>query len=130
MGMVVYVAALVGVDTEMYEAAKIDGANWWTRTVKITLPMLRKMIITMFILNLSKIMTSDFGLFYQLPMNSSYLKDITQTLDVYVFNNLVGADPNIGLNAAVSSFQSMVGFVLVVIANSVIKKIDQDSALF
>lgn len=130
MGMVVYVATLVGVDMEMYEAAKIDGANWWTRTVKITLPMLRRMIIMMFILNLSKIMTSDFGLFYQLPMNSSYLKDITQTLDVYVFNNLVGADPNIGLNAAVSSFQSMVGFVLVVIANSVIKKIDPDSALF
>lgn len=130
MGMVVYVAALVGIDTELYEAAKIDGASWWTRTIKITLPMLRKMIITMFILNLSRIMTSDFGLFYQLPMNSSYLKNVSQTLDVYVFNNLVGADPSIGLNAAVSSFQSMVGFVLVVIANSIIKKIDKDSALF
>lgn len=130
MGMVVYVSALVGIDQEMYEAARIDGAGWWTRTVKITLPMLKKMIITMFILNLSHIMASDFGLFYQLPMNSSYLKDITQTIDVYVFNNLVGSDPNIGLNAAVSVFQSMVGFVLVVVANAIIKRIDKESALF
>ena len=130
MGMVVYVAALVGVDPQMYEAAKIDGAGWWRRTWSITLPMLRRMVVTMFILNLSKILSSDFGLFYQLPMNSSYLKDITQTLDVYVFNNLVGSDPNIGLNAAVSSFQSVVGFVLVVTANGIIKRIDPDSAFF
>lgn len=130
MGMVVYVAALVGVDPQMYEAAKIDGASWWRRTFSITLPMLRRMIVTMFILNLSRILSSDFGLFYQLPLNSSYLKDITQTLDVYVFKNLVGSDPNIGLNAAVSSFQSMVGFVLVLVANAIIKKIDPDSAFF
>ena len=130
MGMVVYVAALVGIDPEMYEAAKIDGASWWTRTVRITLPMMRKMIVTMLILNLSKILSSDFGLFYQLPMNSSYLKGITQTLDVYVFSNLVGADPNIGLTAAVSSFQSVVGLALVLGANAAIKRIDKDSALF
>ena len=130
MGMVIYVSALVGIDTSMYEAAKLDGATWWQRTVHITLPHLKKMIITMFILSLAKIMTSDFGLFYQLPMNSSYLKDITQTLDVYVFNNLVGNDPNIGLNAAVSAFQSVVGFVLVILANFVIRKVDEESALF
>ena len=130
MGMVVYVAALVGVDPAMYEAAKIDGASWMQRTFRITIPSLKKIIITMLILNLSRILSSDFGLFYQLPMNSPYLKDVTQTLDVYVFNNLVGSDPNIGLNAAVSSFQSIVGFILVVIANSVIKRIDKESALF
>ena len=84
--------------------------------------------MTMFILNLSRILSSDFGLFYQMPLHSSYLKDITQTLDVYVFSNLVGSDPNIGLNAAVSSFQSMVGFILVVTANGIIKKIDPDRA--
>ena len=128
MGMVVYVAALVGIDPQMYEAAKLDGAGWWQRTFNITLPMLRRMIVTMFILNLSRILSSDFGLFYQMPLHSSYLKDITQTLDVYVFSNLVGSDPNIGLNAAVSSFQSMVGFILVVTANGIIKKIDPDSA--
>ena len=130
MGMVVYVAALVGVDSAIYEAAKIDGASWMQRTCHITIPALKKMMITMLILNLSRILSSDFGLFYQLPMNSPYLKDVTQTLDVYVFNNLVGSDPNIGLNAAVSSFQSSVGFILVVIANSVIKRIDKESALF
>ena len=87
-------------------------------------------IFTMFILNLSRILSSDFGLFYQIPMGSSYLKDITQTLDVYVFNNLVGSDPNIGLNAAVSVFQSVIGFSLVIVANLIIKKIDKESALF
>ena len=130
MGMVVYVSALVGIDPNMHEAARLDGANWWQRTVHITLPHLKRMIISMFILSLARIMTSDFGLFYQLPMNSSYLKDVTQTLDVYVFNNLVGNDPNIGLNAAVSVFQSVVGFVLVILANTVIKKIDKESAMF
>jgi len=130
MGMVVYVSALVGIDHNMHEAARLDGANWWQRTVHITLPHLKRMIISMFILSLARIMTSDFGLFYQLPMNSSYLKDVTQTLDVYVFNNLVGNDPNIGLNAAVSVFQSVVGFVLVILANTVIKKIDKESAMF
>ena len=87
-------------------------------------------VISVSILSLARIMTSDFGLFYQLPMNSSYLKDVTQTLDVYVFNNLVGNDPNIGLNAAVSAFQSVVGFILVILANFVIKKVDDESALF
>lgn len=129
IGMVIYHAVLVGIDPAMYEAAKIDGSSWWRRTWKITIPQLKKIIITMFILNLSHIMTSDFGLFYQVSMNSTPLYDVTQTLDVYVFVNLTGG-VNIETAAAVSLFQSMVGFILIVGANMIIKKIDKESALF
>lgn len=130
MSMVVYVSALVGIDPSLYEAASMDGATWWHRTVHITLPLLKKMIITMFILNLSKIMASDFGLFYQLSMNVGALYDVTQTLDVYVFNTLMGDSINIALSSAVSVFQSIVGFVLIISSNLAIRKIDKDSAMF
>ena len=128
-GMVVYVATLVGIDSSLYEAAKLDGANFWQRTIHITLPELKKMIITMFILNVSKIMASDFGLFYYPTQNVGELYDVTQTLDVYVYNAL-RVKPNISAASAVSLFQSVIGVILLLIANWVVKKIDKESALF
>ncbi len=130
MSMIVYVSALVGIDPSLYEAAKLDGASWWQRTIHITIPLLKKMIITMFILSLSKIMVSDFGLFYQVSMNVGALYDVTQTLDVYVFNTLMGDSINIALSSAVSVFQSIIGFVLIIAANFIIRKIDKESAMF
>lgn len=126
-GMVVYLASIVGIDPGLYEAAKLDGANWWERTIHITLPCLKKMIITMFILNLSKIVVSDFGLFYQVTKNQGALYDTTLTLDVYVFNTI---NSDLTTSSAVSVFQACVGFVLVIIANVIVKKIDKESALF
>lgn len=129
MGMVVYHATLVGIDPALYEAAKIDGANWLQRTFNITIPHLKRIIITMFIMNLAKIMTSDFSLFYQVSMNSTPLYEATETLDMYVFINLTGG-VNIETTAAVSFFQSIIGFILVITANAIIKKVDKESALF
>ncbi len=128
-GMVVYVATLVGIDPALYEAAKLDGANFWQRTIHITLPCLKKMIITLMILNVSKIMASDFGLFYQVTQNVGALYEVTQTLDVFIYNALK-VTPNIAASSAVSVFQSLVGLVLVVTANIIVKKLDKESALF
>jgi len=129
IGMVMYQAVLVGIDPQMYEAAKIDGSGWWRRTFRITIPQMKKMIMTLFIMSLSHIMASDFGLFYQVSMNSTPLYEATQTLDMYVFVNLTSG-VNIETAAAVSLFQSLVGFLLVVSANMIIRKVDKESALF
>lgn len=128
-GMVVYVASLVGIDPALYEAAKLDGANFWQRTLHITLPSLKKMIITLSILNVSKIMASDFGLFYQVTQNVGTLYEVTQTLDVYIYNALK-VTPNIAASSAVSVFQSLVGLILVVTANFIVKKVDKEDAIF
>ena len=128
-GLVLYLSALSGIDTNLYEAAKIDGASWWQYTKSITLPGLKTMMVTMFILSLAGIVRSDFGLFYQVTKNIGDLYPTTQTLDVYVYNTLMNS-VNITSSVAVSAFQSLVGFVLVVAANIVVKKIDPDRAMF
>lgn len=127
--MVVYLASILGIDPGLYEAAKLDGANWWQRTIHITLPSLKTIIITMFILNLSKMVVSDFGLFYQVTKNIGDLYPTTQTLDVYVYNTLMNS-PNLSGASAVSVFQSIVGFILVITGNAIVRKVDKESALF
>ena len=129
MGMLIYVSALVGIDASMYEAAKLDGATWWQRTVHITLPHLKKMIITMFILSLARIMTSDFGLFYQLPRDIGTLYETTDVVDTYIFRTMrvIG---DMGMGSAAGLLQSIIGFALVMLTNYVSKKIDPDRGLF
>ncbi len=127
--LVVYLSSILGIDPGLYEAAKLDGANWWQRTIHITLPGLKNVMVTLFVLSLSKMMISDFGLFYQVTKNIGDLYPTTQTLDVYVYNTLMNS-PNISGASAVSVFQSLVGFILVVAGNMVVRKIDKDSALF
>ncbi len=128
-GLVVYLSALSGIDPNLYEAAKLDGASWWQYTGSVTLPGMKTMIVTMFIMSLAGIVRSDFGLFYQVTKNIGDLYPTTQTLDVYVYNTLMNS-VDITSSSAVSAFQSLVGFVLIVVANKVIKKIDPDRAMF
>lgn len=128
-GLVVYLSALSGIDKNLYEAAKIDGATWWQYTKNITLPGMKTMIITMFIMSLAGIVRSDFGLFYQVTKNIGDLYPTTQTLDVYVYNTLMNS-VDITSSSAVSVFQSIVGFILIVVANKVVKKVDPERAMF
>lgn len=127
--MVIYLASIVGINKEYYEAAKIDGAKKWKQITNITLPLLKPTIITLIIMNIGGIFYSDFGLFYQVPRNSGALFDVTQTIDTYVYNALM-QQGNIALSAAAGFYQSVVGFVLVVIANAVVRKYSKESALF
>lgn len=124
-----YLANLSGIDPGYYEAAALDGATRWKRFYKITLPFLKPTIITMTILAIGRMFYSDFGLFYQVPMQSGALFPVTQTIDTYVFYGLMGGS-NLGASAAAGFYQSMVGFVLVLSANMVVNKISKENAMF
>ena len=126
---IVYLAAVVGISEDYYEAARVDGASKFQQIFKITLPCLRPTIITMFILSISKIFFSDFGLFYQVPKNSGILYPVTQTIDTYVYNALMNQN-NPGMSAAAGLFQSVVGCILVVLSNMMIRKVSEEDALF
>lgn len=128
-GMVIYLASVIGISNDYYEAAKIDGATKWQQIRYITLPCLKSTVITLFILNLGRMFYSDFGLFYQVPRNSGMLYNVTQTIDTYVYNALM-VQNNYGMSSAASVYQSVVGFILVVTANGVIRKISREDAMF
>lgn len=126
---IVYYATIVGIDSSLYEAAAIDGANRWEQVIHIILPGLKTTIITLVLLALGRVFYSDFGLFYQVPMQSGLLTSVTDTIDVYVYKGLTQLN-DVGRAAAAGFVQSVLGFILVLTANFVVRKIDKDSALF
>ena len=127
--MVLYLSTLLSISTDYYEAAKIDGATRMQQIRYIMLPFLRPTIIMMLILGISKIFSSDFGLFYQVPKNSGVLYPVTQTIDVYVYNALMNQN-NIMMSSAASVAQAAIGFTLVLVSNLVIRKISPDDSIF
>ena len=126
---IVYTAAISGIDKSIFEAAAVDGATKLKQIIKVTLPMLKPTIITLTLMSIGRIFFSDFGLFYQVPQNSGAIYATTQTIDTYVYRGLMELN-DVGMSAAAGLYQSLVGFVLVMIANTIVRKIDSDNALF
>ena len=126
---IIYYSSVISIDSELYEAACIDGATRFQRIGYITIPVIRSTIITMTLLQLGSIFKSDFGLFYQVPMNSSALMNVTNTIDTYVYRGIKSVG-TMGMSSAAGLFQSVIGFVLVLAANAVVRRIDKDSAIF
>lgn len=126
---IIYMAAISGIDKAIYEATAIDGATKIQQIFKVTLPMLRPTVITLTLMSIGRIFYSDFGLFYQVPQNSGALFSTTQTIDTYVYRGLMELN-NVGMSAAAGLYQAVVGFVLVLIANSIVRKMDSENALF
>src|SRR5699024_2080409 len=124
-----YISSLTGISNDYYEAAIIDGATKWQQIKRITLPCLRPMMIVLTILAIGRIFYADFGLFFQLPRDSGPLYPVTQVIDTYVYRALKETG-NVGMAAGARLYQSLVGFVLVVGANLVVRRIEPDSALF
>ena len=129
MNVLMYYASLMSIDASYYEAAAIEGASRWQMIKRITLPMLYPMMIILTILAVGKIMNSDFGLFYQVPMDSKTLYATTDVLETYVYRALID-NGNIGMSSAAGFLKSVVGFVLVMITNGIVKKINPDYALY
>ncbi len=129
-GSIIYYSNIRGIDSELYEAARIDGATWWQQVKYITIPLLQSIIIIMVIMGIGGILHNDFGLFYNLPRNSGALYSATQTLDTYIYNGITLAGGSLGMSSAASFFQSMVGFTLVITANAIIKKVSPENAMF
>ncbi|MCC3377276.1 sugar ABC transporter permease [Cohnella sp. REN36] len=126
---IIYFAAIIGIDKEYYEAATIDGASKWRQMTRITLPLIAPVIIVMTLLAISSIMRSDFGLFYQVPMNSGPLLPTTNTIDTYVYRAMIMRG-DIGMSAAAGFYQSVVCFVLILGANLAVRRISKEDALF
>lgn len=128
---IIYYSNIRGFDTEYYEAARIDGATWFQSVRYITLPLLIPILTIMFILNIGGVMHSDFGLFYLVPKNSGMLFSTTATIDTYVYNGITAAGGgNMGATAAVSFYQSIIGFVLVLTSNLIVRRISPENAMF
>jgi putative aldouronate transport system permease protein len=129
IGAVIYIAAIAGIDPEYYEAAVIDGASKWKQIYHITLPTIKPIIIIITILSMGQVFNSDFGLFYQVPLNSGALYPVTDTVDTYVYRVLRELN-DIGMSSAAALVQSVLGFLLVLLTNASVRRIDKDQALF
>jgi len=128
-GSIVYFASIAGIDKSIYEAAKIDGAGKLRQIRTITLPLLKPTVIVLCLMSIGRIFNSDFGLFYQVPLNAGALYSTTQTIDTYVYRALMQLN-DIGMSAAAGLYQSLVGFVLVLVVNAIVKRVNSDNALF
>lgn len=126
---IVYMATISGISEEYYEAAVLDGATKWQQARYVTIPHLRQILIIMFILNIGSLFRGDFGLFYTVTQNNGALYEVTDVIDTYVYRSLTVLR-NTGMAAAVGLYQSIVGFVLIMVANFIIRKVDSESALF
>ena len=128
-GSIIYLAVITGIDRELYEAAAMDGATKWKQFLHITLPHLIPVIVLLQILAVGRIFGSDFDMFYTLPNGAALVKDVTYTLDVFVYNMLRSGSP-LGYPAAAAFLQSIVGFILILVTNYIVRKTRPELALF
>lgn len=126
---IIYMASVIGIDKEYYEAADLDGATEWQKIHLITLPLIKPVVTMMVLLSIGRIFYADFGLFYQLPMNSGAIYDTTNVIDTYVYRGLMQLG-DVGMSSAACVYQSIVGFILVLVSNAVVRKYDSENALF
>lgn len=129
---ILYLAAITGIDATQYEAASIDGASKLQQVRYVTLPHLKTMIVILLIMNVGKIFNSDFGLFYQVPMNNGtgVLVPVTQTIDTYVYTAMANQSTKLGYSTAAGFLQNVIGFICIMTANTIVRRIDEESSLF
>ncbi|MFC4778803.1 ABC transporter permease subunit [Paenibacillus sp. GCM10023252] len=127
-GSIMYLAGMMGISNEYYESARIDGANKLQQIAYITLPLIRPLIIILTLLSIGKIFYADFGMFYNLT-NFGNLFSTTDVIDTYVFRAL-RVTGDVGMASAAGFYQAVVGFILVLASNLLVRRLDPDSALF
>ncbi len=126
---IIYYAGLMGIDQSYYEAADIDGASKFQKIKNISIPLLSPLITIITIFNIGRIFYSDFGMFFFLPRDSGMLYSVTDVIDTYVYRSL-RVTGEIGMASAVGLYQSVVGFILVIVTNFIVRRINSDNALF
>ena len=126
---VLYLSAITGIDRTQYEAASVDGATKWQQVLHVTLPHLKPMIVILLIMNVGKIFNADFGLFWSVPMNSAPLFPATQVVDTYVYRAYTSTR-NVGMSTAAGFLQNLVGFICIMTANAIVRRLDEESSLF
>ena len=128
-GSVVYLAAITGIDQEICEAAQIDGAGILQRIFKIIIPLLKPTIVVLLLLHLGNIIKGDFGMFYNLTGNNALLYDVSDIIDTFVYRSMIQTQ-NFGMSAAAGLYQSVMGFAIIMVSNTVIRKLQPDYSLF
>lgn len=126
---VLYLAVISGIPQTYYEAAMLDGASKWQQIRYITIPQLRFVMAISLVTSMASIFRGDFGLFYTVTNNSGPLYQVTDVIDTYIYRALL-TNGNTGMSTAAGLYQSLVGFVLVLIVNKIVAKIDPDCAMF
>lgn len=128
MASLYFYASLLAIDSSLYEAAELDGANKFQETWYISIPEMMPMVCTILILRCGSLLGGDMGLFYQIPMNQQKLRSVTEVFSTYVYRGIQAG--NFSTTAAIGLFNSVVGMVLVLVSNSIIRKVDRDKAIF
>ena len=128
-GTVMYLASIVNIDGEMFEAADLDGATMWQKIRHITLPCIRPTVAILFLMAIGTIMKGDFQMFWQVTGNNPMVLEVTDVIDTYVTRSMLNLQ-EFGMPSAAGLYQSGLSFVLVLIANYAVKKIEPDYALF
>jgi putative aldouronate transport system permease protein len=126
---IIYLSAIISIDKNLYEAATVDGAGRLKQIFHITIPGIKATMVTLVLISIGRIFYSDFGLFYQVPMNSGALYNVTNTIDTYVYRGLLQLN-NIAMASAAGAYQSIVGLCIILAVNFIVRKIDKDNALF
>lgn len=127
-GTVFYLAAIMSINTDLYEAADIDGANVFQRIRHITIPGLVPTIVVLVLLGIGNMFRGDFGLFYQLA-NNPLLYNATDVIDTYVFRSLI-SNGDVGMSAAIGLYQSILCFITILATNYLVRSANKDYALF
>lgn len=128
-GVVIYLATILGISSEYYEAAEIDGANIFHQIRYITLPLIKPTFIILVLFALGNIMKGQFELFYQLVGTNGNLYSATDIIDTYVNRSLI-SDFDIGIGTAAGLYQSFFGFILILVVNYLVKRNNAEYALF
>lgn len=128
-GSVMYLAAIMGIDTSIYEAAEIDGANVWQRIFKITIPCIMQTVLILFLINIGGIFKGNFDMFYNLVGTNGLLYNYTDVIDTLAFRALISSN-DFGMSAAIGLFQSVLCFITVILANKAVSMYDKDYTLF
>ena len=128
-GSVIYLSVISGIEQEIYESARIDGASKWQQVMHVTLPMIKPTFILLIMFNLGSILKGQFQLFYQLVGNNGILFNVTDIIDTYVYRSLT-VNFDIGMGSAAGLFQSVFGCILVLSVNAIVRRVSEDLALF
>lgn len=127
-GCLYYYAALTGIDSSLFEAAEIDGANVVQKTWHVAIPELVPIMVMMTILGIGGLFSGDMGLFYQVPKDQGLLYEVTDIINTYTYRALMGG--SLARSSAVGLFQSIVGFFLVIGTNQIVRKVSPENSMF
>ncbi len=125
----IYYTAIIGIPPEHYESAELDGAGKLQQVWYISLPAIKSLIIMLSLLAIGRIFSADFGLFYNMTLNSTVLYPVSDVIDTYVYRAL-RVNGDVGMASAAGLYQSVVGFILVIITNGLLKKYDPENAIY